>query len=115
MDMQCGGAGGILSLELKDQMSLYEAYMPFVKGGALFVNTTREHAIGDDVFVLLNLLDRSEPIPVSGKVVWMTPPGSNTHLPGIGIQLGEDNRELMNRIENQLANLLSSAKPTKTM
>ena len=115
MDMQFGGAGGILALELKDEAALYQAYMPFVKGGGLFVNTTREHEIGDDVFVLLTLLEQSEPIPVSGKVVWVAPPGSNTHLPGIGIQLGEDNRELMNRIEMQLANQLSSAKPTHTM
>lgn len=115
MDMQFGGAGGILSLELKDQFSLYKAYMPFVKGGGLFVNTTREYAIGDDVFVLLSLLEQSEPIPVAAKVIWVSPPGSTSNLPGIGIQLGDDNRELMNRIETQLADQLNSQKPTDTM
>ena len=115
MDMQMGGAGGILALELKEQAALYEAYMPFVKGGGLFVNTAREYSIGDDVFVLLTLLEQSEPIPVAAKVVWVTPPGSTSYLPGIGIQMGEDNRELMNRIETQLADQLNSKKPTHTM
>lgn len=115
MDMQMGGAGGILALELKDQAALYQAYMPFVKGGGLFVNTAREYSIGDDVFVLLTLLEQSEPIPVAAKVVWVSPPGSTSYLPGIGIQLGEDSRDLMNRIENQLADQLNSKKPTHTM
>ena len=115
MDMQLGGAGGILTLELTDQMALYQAYMPFVQGGALFVNTAREYNIGDDVFVLFNLLEQSEPIPIAAKVIWVAPPGSTTYLPGIGIQLGEDNRELMNRIETQLADMLNSQKPTHTM
>lgn len=114
MDMHMGAAGGILTLELKDQAALYQSYMPFVKGGGLFVNTARNYSIGDDVFVLLNLLEQSEPIPVAAKVVWITPKGANS-LPGIGIQLSEDNRELMNRIETQLADQLNSKKPTHTM
>jgi len=69
MDMQMGGAGGILALELKDQTALYEAYMPFVKGGGLFVNTAREYSIGDDVFVLLTLLEQS-PHCISLSLIW---------------------------------------------
>ncbi len=108
MDMNMGAEGGILTLELKDQAALYQAYMPFVKGGGLFVNTARQYSIGDDVFVLLTLLEQSEPIPVAAKVVWVTPKGATSYLPGIGIQLSEDNRELMNRIETQLADQLNS-------
>ena len=115
MDMRFGGSGGILTLELKDQAALYQAYMPFVKGGGLFVNSTREYGMGDEVFVLLTLLEQTEPIPVSGKVIWVTPPESTAHSPGIGIQLGEENRELMNRIETQLADQLGSPMPTHTM
>jgi len=115
MDMNMGAEGGILTPELKDQAALYQAYMPFVKGGGLFVNTARQYSIGDDVFVLLTLLEQSEPIPVAAKVVWVTPKGATSYLPGIGIQLSEDNRELMNRIETQLADQLNSKKPTYTM
>ena len=110
-----GGKGGILTVELRDQASLYKAYMPFVKGGGIFVETNRTHKIGEDVFVLLQLLDQREPIPVAAKVVWISPPGSSTYTQGIGIQLGDDNRELMNRIETQLTEVLGSSKPTSTM
>ena len=115
MKMQLGGGDKILTLDLKHRESLYKAYMPFVKGGGLFVNTAREYKIGEDVFVLLNLPEQTEPVPFSGKIVWISPPGSNTHLPGIGIQLGEDNRELMNLIETQLAGQLNSEKTTDTL
>ena len=57
----------------------------------------------------------SEPIPVAAKVVWVTPKGATSYLPGIGIQLSEDNLELMHRIETQLADQLNSKKPTYTM
>lgn len=110
-----GGKGGILSLELRDQATLYKAYMPFVKGGGLFLPTNRDHKIGDEVFVLLQLLDQKEPIPVAAKVVWVSPAGSSSYTQGIGIQLGDENRELMNRIETQLTEVLNSSKPTSTM
>ncbi|MDP2229227.1 MAG: pilus assembly protein, partial [Moraxellaceae bacterium] len=34
-------AGGIINQALKDKAALYAAFMPFVKGGGLFVPTTR--------------------------------------------------------------------------
>ena len=110
-----GGKGGILTVELRDQASLFKAYMPFVKGGGIFVATNRAHKIGEEVFVLLQLLEQREPIPVAAKVIWVSPAGSSTYKQGIGIQLGDDNRELMNRIETQLTEVLNSSKPTSTM
>ena len=79
------------------------------------METNRSYKLGDDVFVLLELLEQSEPIPLAAKVVWVSPPGSNTYEQGIGVQLGDDNRELMNRIETQLTELLNSSKPTSTL
>ena len=31
---------GLLSLQIKDKRELYSAYMPYVKGGAIFVPTS---------------------------------------------------------------------------
>jgi len=61
------GRSGILSLSIKDKTVLYAAYMPFVKGGGLFIPTKKEYAQGDEVFMLLNLMDEVEKIPVAGK------------------------------------------------
>ena len=110
-----GAQGGILTLELRDEPSLYSAYMPFVQGGGLFVETTRPHKMGDEIFVLLSFLDQAEPIPLAAKVVWVAPAGSNTHRQGIGVQLGEENLELMNKIETQLTDRLGSSESTYTM
>jgi len=110
-----GAQGGILTLELRDEPSLYEAYMPFVKGGGLFIKTTRVHKMGDDIFVLLSLLEQDEPTPLTAKVVWISPAGSNTYPQGIGVQFGSENIELMNRIETQLTDRLGSSESTSTM
>lgn len=45
-----GGSGGTLALDIKDETQLYEHYMPFVQGGALFVPTRKSHELGDDIF-----------------------------------------------------------------
>ena len=50
-----GAAGGlprqgILSLAIKDKGALYNAYMPFVKGGGLFVPTAKRYNLGDEEY-----------------------------------------------------------------
>ena len=45
-----GGKSGILALEIHDERELYEHYMSFVQGGALFVPTKRSHELGDEIF-----------------------------------------------------------------
>ena len=66
---------GVLSLTIKDKNALYAAYMPFVKGGGIFVPSNRPYKLGEEVFMLLTLMDSKEKIPVAGHVVWVTPSG----------------------------------------
>jgi Tfp pilus assembly protein PilZ len=68
-----GPRNGILSLTIKDKSVLYAAYMPFIKNGGLFIPTNKSYRLGDEVFMLLNLMDEAEKIPVAGKVAWITP------------------------------------------
>lgn len=67
-----GPRNGILSLTIKDKSVLYAAYMPFIRNGGLFIPTNKTYKLGDEVFMLLNLMDEPEKIPVAGKVVWIT-------------------------------------------
>ena len=67
---------GILSLAIKDKGALYNAYMPFVKGGGLFVPTAKRYGLGDEVFILLTLMEDKDRLPIAGKVIWVTPPGA---------------------------------------
>ena len=108
---------GILSLTIKDKSALYAAYMPFVKGGGLFIPTKKDYQLGEEVFMLLTLMDDSEKIPVAGKIVWVTPAGAQgNRAAGIGVQFsGQDDGAARNKIEGFLAGALESDRPTHTM
>jgi type IV pilus assembly protein PilZ len=67
---------GLLTLTIKDKSALYLAYMPFVKNGGLFIPTNSNYRLGDEVFMLLNLMGEDEKLPVAGRVIWMTPKGA---------------------------------------
>ena len=109
--------GGILSLAIKDKSSLYTAYMPFVKDGGLFIPTNKKYKLGDEVFMLLTLMEEKEKLPVAGKIVWITPTGSQgNRLAGIGVQFSDqDNGQIRNKIEGYLAGALKSDRQTHTM
>lgn len=107
---------GILSLTIKDKAVLYAAYMPYVTNGGLFIPTNKSYSIGDEVFLLLNLMDEPEKIPVAGKVVWITPKGAQgNRSAGIGIQFTDQDTMAVNKIETYLAGSLDSQRPTHTM
>lgn len=107
---------GILSLTIKDKAVLYAAYMPFVKNGGLFIPTGKSYKLGDEVFMLLNLMDEPEKIPVAGKVVWITPKGAQgNRAAGIGVQFSDQDNTAVNKIETYLAGSLESERPTHTM
>ncbi len=109
---------GILSLAIKDKGALYNAYMPFVKGGGLFVPTNKRYNLGDEVFILLSLMEEKDRLPVAGKVIWTTPPGSQgNRAAGIGVQFNEtaDGEAAKAKIETILAGTLGAERLTHTM
>ncbi|MBB3226837.1 type IV pilus assembly protein PilZ [Luteibacter sp. Sphag1AF] len=109
---------GILSLKIKDVNALYIAYMPFLKGGGLFAPTAQRYNLGDEVVLLVTLIDENERLSVAGKVVWITPIGAQgNRTAGIGVQFNEtgDGEAARARIEALLAGTLSSERPTQTM
>ena len=77
---------GLLTLTIKDKSALYLAYMPFIRNGGLFIPTNSTYRLGDEVFMLLNLMSEDEKLPVAGRVVWMTPKGAQgKRTTGIGV------------------------------
>lgn len=113
-----GGRQGILSLAVKDKAALYNAYMPFMRGGGIFVPTPKRYFLGDEVFLLLTLPDSSERLPVAGKVVWVTPAGAQgNRTAGIGVQFADssEGEAVKNKIETLLAGTLNAERPTHTM
>lgn len=113
-----GARQGILSLAVKDKNALFQAYMPFIKQGGVFVPTPKRYFIGDEVFLLMTLPESTERLPVAGKVVWVTPAGAQgNRAAGIGVQFAEtpEGEAVRNKIEVILAGILTSDKITHTM
>ena len=113
-----GARQGILSLAIKDKAALYNAYMPYLKTGGIFVPTPKRYFLGDEVFLLLTLPESSDRLPVAGKVVWVTPVGAQgNRAAGIGVQFADsvEAETVKGKIETLLAGTLTADKPTHTM
>ena len=111
-----GAKNGILSLAIKDKAVLYAADMPFVRNGGLFIPTKKEYQLGEEVFMLLNLMDEAEKIPVAGKVIWVTPKGAQGNkAAGVGVQFNDQDDVARSKIETYLAGALQSDRHTHTM
>lgn len=109
---------GMLSLSIKERNALYTAYLPFVKGGGLFIPTAREYQMNDHVFMLLTIMDDPTKYPISGKVMWITPPGAQgNRQKGIAIQFDDNDTcsLVRSRIDEILGPAVRSSKPTHTM
>jgi type IV pilus assembly protein PilZ len=109
---------GVLSLSIKEKSALFAAYMPFVKGGGLFIPTSKSYKMGEEVFMLLTLMDDPVKLPVSGKVVWVTPTGAHgSRTQGVGVQFAfnESGKAAQHKIEGLLGGSLKSVRPTHTM
>lgn len=107
----------IINLAIKDKQALYAAYMPFLRHGGLFVPTTQEYGLGDEVFMVIDLMEGKEQLAVAGNVVWMTPRGaSNKRAAGIGVQFSDqDQGNAQKKIETYLAGALQSDRRTHTL
>lgn len=112
------GRPSVIQLVFREKGALYAAYMPFFTEGGLFVPTTREYELGDDIYLLLSLPGDPQRYPVAGKVGWITPANaSGGRTQGVGVRFpGDDKtRALKIRIEEILGTSLSSSKPTQTL
>lgn len=108
----------VLSLNINSKSALYAAFMPLLRNGGIFIPTTRNYAIGDEVFMLLALMDDPTKLPIAGTVVWITPAGAqNNKTQGIGVHFKRDEGgiEARRRIESLLGGVLQSGRPTHTI
>ncbi|MFC3108779.1 PilZ domain-containing protein [Undibacterium arcticum] len=108
----------VLSLGIKEKSALYTAYMPFLKNGGIFVPTNKPYKIGDEIYLILTLMDDPNKYPIAGKVVWITPAGANnSKAQGIGVHFPEDESGLRAKqcIEDFLGVALKSTRSTHTL
>jgi type IV pilus assembly protein PilZ len=108
----------VIQLVFREKGALYAAFIPTLADGGLFVPTTREYRLGEDIYLLLSLPDDPQRYPVAGKVAWITPANaSGGRTQGVGVRFPQDEktRVLRLKIEELLGTALQSAKPTQTI
>ena len=108
----------VLSLAIKEKAALYAAYMPFLKNGGMFVPTQKQYKLGDEIYLILALMDDPNKYPIAGKVAWITPPGAhNNKAQGIGVHFPDDEsgQRARLRIEEILGAALRSSRATHTL
>ena len=108
----------VIQLAIKEKAALYAAYIPLFSEGGIFIPTSREYKLGDDIYVLLTLPEDPQRYPVAGKVAWVTPPkaaGSRTQGVGILFPKDEKSKLLKLKIEEILGSNMASERPTQTM
>lgn len=108
----------VIQLVFREKGALYAAYIPLFNEGGLFVPTTREYRLGEDIYLLLSLPDDPQRYPVAGKVAWITPANASAgRTQGVGVRFPNDEktRLLKLKIEEILGTAISSSKPTQTI
>jgi len=108
----------VIQLVFREKGALYAAYIPLLSDGGLFVPTSRDYRLGDDIYLLLSLPNDPQRYPVAGKVVWITPAnasGGRTQGVGVRFPADEKTRGLKLKIEEILGTTISSNKPTQTV
>ena len=113
-----GARPSVIQLVFREKSALYAAYIPAFTEGGLFVPTTRDYKLGEDVYLLLALPEDNQRYPVAGKVAWLTPANaSGGRTQGVGVRFpGDEKTRLIRvRIEEILGTAVSSSKPTQTL
>jgi type IV pilus assembly protein PilZ len=108
----------VIQLSIKERAALYAAYIPLFTEGGIFIPSSRDYRIGDDVYVLLSLPDDPQRYPVAGKVAWVTPAkaqGGRTQGVGIRFPADEKSKILKMKIEEILGSALMSDRATQTI
>lgn len=108
----------VLSLPIKEKAALYAAYMPFLTNGGIFVPTNKPYKLGDEIYLILTLMDDPTKYPIAGKVAWITPAGANnSKAQGIGVQFSADEggQRVKLRIEELLGAAMRSTRATHTL
>jgi type IV pilus assembly protein PilZ len=108
----------VIQLAIKEKAALYAAYIPLFADGGVFIPTTREYKLGDDVYVLLSLPDDPQRYPIAGKVAWVTPArAAANRTQGVGVRFPSDEKSkvLKVKIKEILGGHLASERPTQTI
>lgn len=105
----------IINLEIRDTKELYSSYLWFTKNGGLFIKYSQGNNFeniepGKDIYLIFKMLDSSEKIPITGKVIFFNKKGFGIEFPE-----GEQFRMLKSKIEREIMPHSLKKEPTDTI
>ncbi len=109
---------GVLKASYNDVNTLFNCYMPFVKGCGLFLPSEMDYELGTEVFIVITLPDEEKSkFAVSARVVWLNQKVKlGKKVPGVGLQiLGSKAEDMKEKIESILGKRVKSPLPTATI
>lgn len=105
-------------ISFPDKVSLYNAYMPYLQNGGLFIATAvdmGEYYLEQPVSLNIQLPNAdTQDIHISSKVAWITPSGAFHKIAGIGVEFDDnpESKKLRALIEEILGQALYSNRAT---
>jgi type IV pilus assembly protein PilZ len=89
-----------------------------LKNAGIFVPTNKSYTLGDEIYLILSLMDDPQKYPIAGKVAWITPADAqNNKTQGIGVHFPDDDsgRRVKLSIEALLGSAMNSTRATHTL
>ncbi|USD39559.1 MULTISPECIES: PilZ domain-containing protein [Ferrimonas] len=104
-----------LQCQFANANQLYLAYMGFLSEGGLFFASLSPWQLGQSVSVSYRLPNDPLEYRFEGVVVWVNPVADKERAQGVGVRFGADHSSHRHRIEQVLADQLSSSQLTSTL
>ncbi|SDJ71149.1 type IV pilus assembly protein PilZ [Ferrimonas sediminum] len=104
-----------LHCQFANANQLYLAYMGFLSEGGLFFPSLSPWQLGQRVCASYRLPDDPQEHRFDGVVVWLNPVADKERPQGVGVRFGDDHSRHRHRIEQVLADQLSSTQLTSTL
>lgn len=107
------------TITIMDKKELYRCYMPFIKGGGLFIPFNEEVGPnqitpGQTIFVIFSMLELKNKTPFSGKVAWINRAGLQKGY-GISFIPTTQTKALKETIEVAILDFIQKKEPTYTI
>lgn len=107
-----------IKITIRDRTVLYNSWMSFTKTGGLFIPSDETFEMGDEVMLILSVMENDRSFILMCKVVWIASNSGNANHPkGVGVLFPSDDngKAAKNACETNLAGLLDNPRPTYTM
>ena len=92
-----------LTVGMETDAMFYTGLLKDISSGGLFIATDKDHNVGDNISLQLNLPGTSDPLQVTGVIKWLRGEYVSEELPeGVGVELTDLDPEVRKAINQYL-------------